>query len=145
MSKNLHGMADLFDELFLGLIDFGVMAEQYHCECSTFPPTNILMKKNKDLVFEFALVGYPQENIHIEYLGDHMTLNVSSPEKKVLDEGDVRIQKGIKSAKIQNRYYVPNDKYDTDNLKASWKDGLLTVEIPSREPKEAKIVTIQKV
>ena len=138
-------MTDLFDEIFKGLVDFGSVAGQYHCDCATFPPTNIHLRKNKDLTFEFALAGYPQENIHIEFLGDHLSLTVDTPTKKCCEDGDVHLQKGIKSAKIQNRYCVPSDKYATDYVKASWRDGLLTVHIPSREPREAKKVTIQKV
>src|SRR5690554_898273 len=45
-----------------------------------FPPANIYMLQDKTMVFEFALAGYRDTDISLEFLGDNMVLSARAPE-----------------------------------------------------------------
>lgn len=109
---------------------------------SNFPPANVLIDEDKNLYFYFALAGYNKEDIAISFSGDYMILKITPPEKN-LKEGVKYLHKGIKNASCTSRYYVPNQRYDTDNVNASFKDGILKVEVSSKAPEKARLIKIE--
>jgi len=109
----------------------------------SFPPTNIILKKNKDLVFEFAIAGYDVNDIYLSFEDDTMILEIKKKESK-LEDGDEYIFKGIKESSIKSHYYVPSSKYDTSKTKATMKNGVLKIEIPKKEEAKAKLIDIIK-
>jgi HSP20 family molecular chaperone IbpA len=139
--QNFFGGFEIFDELFkdihglLGDMDFR------NVYSASFPPANVILKKNKNLVFEFAVAGYNQDNIDISFEGDKMVLDLKKPEKKV-EEEDSYLVRGIKTSCHKSLYFVPVSKYDVENTTASMKDGMLIVEIPAKEETKPRKVVI---
>lgn len=137
---NVFGF-EIFDELFkdingiLGDMDFK------NVYSASFPPANIILKKNKNLIFEFAVAGYNQEDIDISFEGDRMVLELKKSQKDI-EEEDTFLVKGIKNCSQKNWYFVPVAKYDTENSKASIKNGMLVIEIPVKEEAKAKKIII---
>ena len=104
-----------------------------------YPPANVYMDNDKTMTFEFALAGFAEEDIDLQFVGDHMVLNAKAPEKPEQTEDLKYFKKRLKMKNIENqKYYVPEDKFDRENVKAVYKSGLLTVTIPAKEVAETK-------
>lgn len=110
---------------------------------SKFPPCNIMVEeKSLDLTLEFALAGYKRENIEISFEDDYMLLKVNG-QKEEKDEKTEYLYNGIKRSTSYSKYYVPFSKYNTDDVKATFEDGVLKVLIPAKEERKPKKVRIQ--
>lgn len=107
-----------------------------------FPPTDWKLDKDRNFYFDFALAGYSREEIDISFQGDWMVLTIT-PIKEEENHDITSIHNGIRKSSARNKYYVPHDKYESDKVKASFKDGLLKVFIPSKEPEKARPVDIE--
>jgi HSP20 family molecular chaperone IbpA len=105
----------------------------------SYPPANVYMTGDRTMVFEFALAGFNDSDISLEFQGDHMVLTAKAPVDPDKPE-DVRyFKRRLKLKDIdEQKYYVPADKFDRDQVKAVYKNGLLKVTVPSLENVESK-------
>ncbi len=100
----------------------------------SFPPSNIYMKADKTLVFEFALAGFSEEDIALEFKGEYMFLTVEGAERLQPTEEVKYFKKRLKFTNVNGqRYYVPEDKFDRERTRATFKNGILRVNVPPRE------------
>ena len=105
----------------------------------SYPPANVFIKADRTMVFEFALAGFEESAINLEFQGDYMVLSAKAPE----DDGkpdDIRYFKRRLKLKdvTDQKYFVPADKFDREQVKAVFRNGLLKVTIPSLENVESK-------
>jgi len=100
----------------------------------SFPPANVYITKNKEMVFEFALSGFDEKSIDLQFKGDYMVFSAKVPEGYSPQE-DVRYFKRRLKFKdiIDQKYYVPQNKFDRDKVNAVFKNGLLRIVIPAKE------------
>ena len=98
-----------------------------------YPPVNVFMTKDKSLVFEFALAGFNEKDISLEFVKDHMVFAVKAPERP--DESDIKyFKRRIKFKDVpEQKYFVPEDKFNREGVKAVFKNGVLKVTIPPKE------------
>ncbi len=100
----------------------------------SFPPSNIYMKADKTLTFEFALAGFAEDDISLEFKGDYLFLTVEGAERLQPSEEVKYFKKRLKYKDVSGqRYYVPEDKFDRERTRATYKNGILRVIIPPRE------------
>ena len=105
----------------------------------SYPPANAYLTEDRTLVFEFALAGFPESGINLEFQGDHMVLSAKAPEDTVNPDEVRYFKRRLKMKSIEGqKYFVPADKFDHDKVKAVYKNGLLKVTIPSFENVESK-------
>lgn len=109
---------------------------------SSFPPADVIINEDKSLIFYFALAGYKKENIDVSFSGDALVIK-TTPATRKMKEGSKYINRGIKNSKSVNKYYVPFQKYDTENTKAVFEDGILKIEIPSSDIEKARVIKIK--
>lgn len=98
-----------------------------------YPPANVYLTKDKELVFEFALSGFTMSDIELLFQGDYMVLNVKDPEATSEDQyKDVRFFKRRLKLKpiLDQKYYVPANRFDREKVSAVYKNGLLRVTVP---------------
>ncbi len=104
----------------------------------SYPPVNIYLTEDKSLVFEFALAGFSEKDIDVQFQGDYMIFSAGSPD--MTPEGDVRYFK--RRLKLKNvtgqKYYVPEDKFDQKNVKAVFRNGILRIVVPPNDVIETK-------
>ena len=105
----------------------------------SYPPANVYMTADRTLVFEFALAGFDESSIDLQFQGDYMVLSAKVPEDSDRPD-DIRYFKRrlkLKSFSDQ-RYYVPADKFDREAVTALYRNGVLKVTIPPKAevPKE---------
>ena len=99
----------------------------------SYPPMNIFLTKEKSLVFEIALAGFEEKDIDLQFKGDYLYFSAKAP-KPGEEEGIQYFKRRLKRKSIdEQRYYVPEDKFDQNKVGARFKDGLLRVVIPARE------------
>ena len=96
--------------------------------------TDIKEKKDKYLI-NINLPGYEKENIKLEvedgYLLVHATMNSDKEEK---EEGKyVRKERYVGSC---SRSFYVGDDVKSEDIKASFKNGTLKIEVPKKEEKE---------
>lgn len=119
---------DLWDEMF-GRDPF------FTGEDSKIMKTDIKEKKDKYLI-EMDLPGYEKENIKIEiddgYLNIHATVNTSNDEND--DDGEF-VRKERYFGECSRSFYV-GDEIKEEDIKASFKNGTLKIEIPKKEEKK---------
>ncbi len=105
----------------------------------SYPPANIYLTADKTLVFEFALAGFEEKEVELQFRGDHLYLSARSPASEQPEEGVQYFKKRLKLRDIpEQRYYVPEDKFDRGKVEARFKNGLLKVVVPPREELKAK-------
>lgn len=99
-----------------------------------YPPANIYMTDDKRLIFEFALAGFEEKDIDLQFKGDYMVLSAKIP-MEMGEKDSVRyFKRRLKLKDIENqRYYAPSDKFDREKVKAHFKRGVLRVELPPNE------------
>ena len=99
----------------------------------SYPPANVYMKEDKTLVLEFALAGFAEDDIDLQFQGDHLVLNVKAPEQTE-DEQVRYFKRRLKLKGVEDqKFYAPEDKFDRENVQAVYRNGLLRVTIPSKE------------
>ena len=100
----------------------------------SYPPANAYITEDRTLVFEFALAGFPESAINLEFQGDHMVLSAKAPADPEKPENVRYFKRRLKLKDIEGqKYFVPADKFDREKVKAVYKNGLLEVTIPSLE------------
>ncbi|MDR0550991.1 MAG: Hsp20/alpha crystallin family protein [Spirochaetaceae bacterium] len=94
------------------------------------------------LVFEFALAGFDEQDIDLSFQGDNMVLSARK-QQGVSNAADGEIpaylRRDITFQPVENRKFsVPSEEYAQEQVKAVFKNGLLTVTIPPKQAAEPK-------
>ncbi|MDR0998503.1 MAG: Hsp20/alpha crystallin family protein [Treponema sp.] len=117
-----------------------------------YPPMNIYMSEDRSLGFEFALAGFDEKDISLSFQGDYMIFSASLPsaahsvfgkpegvfQREEGGEENLRyLKRRLKMKDIEKqKYYVPQDKYAQEKVKAVFRNGILKVTVPPREAPE---------
>ena len=153
--KIVFDLGRIMDEIFEATQNFGdAFKEKFHYgpedgpifnwdenvdyyPAYSYPPANIYMTAEKHLIFEFALAGFEEKDLTLEFKGDHMILSAKVPEVST-PPSDVRyFKRRLKYKDILNqKYYAPADKFDREGVKAVFRNGILRVTIPGKETSE---------
>jgi len=105
----------------------------------SYPPMNIYLAPDKSLVFEVALAGFEESGIDLQFRGDHLYFTAKAPEAAGEEEGVQYFKRRLKLKGVEEqRYYVPEDRFDRDKVQARFRNGLLRVVIPAKEEPAAK-------
>lgn len=107
----------------------------------TAPIRADVKETDKEYVVEAEMPGVNKEDIIIDLNNDMLTLGVDiKQERNENEEG--YIYKERRSGSFRRSFAVPNIK--NEDVKASYKDGLLTIILPKAEPdKKARKIVIE--
>ncbi len=104
-----------------------------------YPPANIYITEEKMLVFEFAMAGFTQKNIDLEFKGEYMLLSATPPEENTPPQDAQFFKHRLKLKAIEEqKYYVPSDKFDHSMAIATMFDGVLRIKVPPKVNPEAQ-------
>jgi len=99
----------------------------------SYPPANVYVTKERELVLEFALAGFEEKDITLEFQGDYLVLS-AKPSFSREEEGVRYFKRRLKFKEIEcQKYHAPENKFDREKVKAVFKNGILRVTIPPRE------------
>ena len=135
--NSFYSIFDVFDDIFHGFLTEDTPSNLPY---PSFPPCDVEVDPDsKDLSFQFALAGYPKENINISFEDDVMKLDVN----KVEDSNNKKsLRKTIKRSGFSAKYAIPQSRYEVDKAKAEYDNGILEVLIPAREEAKPKTLLI---
>ena len=121
-----NGMfSDMFDDMFTAPTSYGVMSTDIH-------------KKDGDYILDIELPGYKKEDIKIAL--EKGTLSISAHKSETQKEKDAKgnlIRQERYTGETSRSFYVGDGIKDSD-VKASYKDGILTISVPSEEKKQVE-------
>ncbi len=102
------------------------------------PGMNVDVKETNDnYLMEVELPGYAKEDISADLKEGYLTISAKHEENKdKSDEDGKYIRKERYYGQCQRTFYVGENLKETD-IKANYKDGILTLDIPKIDPKEA--------
>ncbi len=128
----------LFDSLFNDTLFNG-----YGCRTVSVPRVDV--KETEDAYnLDMELPGRSEDDVNIEL--DHNTLTISS---KVEEEKEKKAEKSekwlIKERKVSafNRSFTIPEDVDAENVKASFKNGILSVTMPRKSLPAPKRIAIE--
>lgn len=117
--------------------DFDKLANEAE---GTWHPSVDISENDNAFVLKAELPGVNREDINIDINNKTLTLKGEKKfEEKTEKENYVRVERSYGSF---SRTFALSDKVDTENVKASYKDGVLEVTLPKKEeakPKEIKV------
>ena len=119
---------DLFDDFF-GRDDFFPRRE------SQIMKTDIKEKKDKYII-EMDLPGYEKENISLELKDGYLEVSAEVHKEENSDENEKFIHKERFYGECSRSFYV-GDQIKEDDIKAEFKNGILTIDVPKKDSNEA--------
>lgn len=96
--------------------------------------TDIREKDDKYLL-DIDLPGYSKEDIKISVENGYLTVSAKKEESKEETEKGSYIKKERYSGECQRSFYIGDD-IEAEDVKASFKNGILTLDIPKKEDQE---------
>ena len=136
-----RGFSSLFDDMF----NDPFFTRSYDGTSSQVMRTDIHEKDGNYLV-EMELPGYAKEDIKADLKDGYLTITAHKNETKA--EKDARgncIHKERYTGTCNRRFYVGEDVTQED-IKAAFKDGVLTLQIPQevqKQEEQPKLITIE--
>ena len=136
-AKNISNKDDDFNSLF------DVFNEPFfHNALSPFSTAKSFKVDVKDLGSAYELTaelpGIKKENISLSYENSYLTIKVANKEEKTVDDKEKQSEKYQRRERqygeMQRSFYI--DDIDEANVKAAYKDGILTVTLPKAVKKE---------
>lgn len=98
-----------------------------------YPPATIFLTRDKKMVFDFALAGFDEKDISVQFRGDYLIFSAKAPTAAEPDETIQYFKRRLKMRDIEEqRYYVPADKFDQGSTQATFRNGLLRLVVPPR-------------
>lgn len=98
----------------------------------SYPPFNSYLDCDNNMIFEFALAGFQEKDMSLNFQGDYMLFSVKAPKRK--EDEPIRYFKRrlrIKDISVQ-KYYVPRKRFNQEKVNAVFKNGLLRIVIPAK-------------
>ena len=96
--------------------------------------TDIIEKKDK-YVLNIDLPGYEKDNIQIEMENGYLKITAKAEESKDDEEEGKYIHKERFYGECSRSFYV-GDNVSEEDIKASFKNGILTLTVPKEEQKK---------
>lgn len=136
-AKNISNKDDDFNSLF------DVFNEPFfHNALSPFSTAKSFKVDVKDLGSAYELTaelpGIKKENISLSYENSYLTIKVANKEEKTVNDKEKQSEKYLRRERyygeMQRSFYI--DDIDEANIKAAYKDGILTVTLPKAVKKE---------
>ena len=100
----------------------------------TNPSTNVVRLEN-GYQLRLAVPGVPKSNIQIQVVEGQLVVSATNPNQ----EKEARFVRREFDYSNFKRSFTLHKNADTENLKASFENGILTIVIPNREPETRKI------
>ena len=134
--KMVIDLGQIMDEIFEATKGFGdAFKEGMHHGGSDYVD---YYPDEKSLIFEFALAGFNEKDLTVEFKGDYLIFSAKSP---IVDHGSgvKYFKRRLKFKDVpEQKFFVPENKFDQKKVKAVFKNGILKVVIPARDIIETK-------
>jgi HSP20 family protein len=108
---------------------------------TSFPRVDII-DHDQNIEVQAALPGVKKEDVSVSIRHQAITIRTTSKEEKKEEEPGKYFRREISHGEFQRTLSLP-ENIDDQQVKASFKDGILTVIIPKTEQSKSKAIEIQ--
>ncbi|MCR5368115.1 MULTISPECIES: Hsp20/alpha crystallin family protein [Eubacterium] len=136
---------DFLDELFGGATGRSCGEENKKSQ----PPKRVanlrtdISEDDKGYKFEVDLPGFDKSEVSIELKNDYLTIRAEHAEKEENKEAEeTKYLRKERYKGLRQRSYYVGENIKAEGIKASFNNGVLTIDVPKPEPKEEAKVTI---
>ncbi len=105
------------------------------------PSVNI-KENEKEVIIDVAAPGLSKKDFEISVENNLLTISAHK-EVEDLEEGTNYIKKEFGYENFQRTFTIPEDIFDVENIKATYKNGVLEIIIPKRQEQQKKVKKIQ--
>ncbi|MFW5800310.1 MAG: Hsp20/alpha crystallin family protein [Spirochaetota bacterium] len=131
-------MNDLFEDFFE---DWDLPLESDSLQSASYTPRLDITEDDNNIYVNAELPGVKEKDIDVE-LKDNM-LTISGEKKEETEEKEKKYHRVERSYGYFQRSVNLSSKVDEDKIKASYKDGILSITLPKVEGEESKSKKIQ--
>ena len=122
--RNSNGL-DIFDDVF---------ADPFFSEKENRIMRTDLKEKEGKYYLEIDIPGFDKEDIKIELQDGYLTISAEKDDEK--EEKHVKYLKRERFSGMCSRSYYVGDNVKEEDIKANFKNGILTVEFPKEQEKK---------
>ncbi len=105
------------------------------------PAVNII-ENDKEVKIDVAAPGLSKKDFEISVENNTLTISAHKEVEKV-EEGTNIVKKEFGYENFQRSFTLPEELFDVENIKASYKNGVLEITIPKKEEEQKKVKKIQ--
>jgi HSP20 family protein len=120
-------LSNLFDDDFFPVLKNSI---------SSMPAVNI-KENDKSFFLELAVPGMDKKDLKIDISDDVLTIS-SESKNEIEEEKDGYKRKEFSYSSFCRSFYIP-ENVNREKIAASYKDGILNVELPKLEEEKSKI------
>ncbi|HQH22947.1 MAG TPA: Hsp20/alpha crystallin family protein [Bacteroidales bacterium] len=132
-----------FSPFFSGLFDDDFFPVVKSRSSSTLPAVNI-RESDKSFILELAVPGIDKKDLNIDISDDVLTISHETKTSSEVDQADGYKRKEFSYSSFCRSFYIPENVL-TDKIGASYKDGILTVELPKDKEEKQKLTKQVKI
>jgi HSP20 family protein len=110
-----------------------------------FKPAVNIQEKENEFIMDFSVPGMKKEDFRIKFEDERLIVSAELNEENNKEEENYTRQEFIRRSFCRT-FRVSEDIIDSDKIKASYQDGILSLSLPKREeakPKPAKEIAIK--
>ena len=123
---------DLFDDFFDDPFFRGELRPEKHA----MPMMKTDIRENeKEYIIDVDLPGFDKNNIKVDVEDGYLNINASMDESNDKEEKGKFIRRERYSGECSRSFYVGED-VESEDIKATFKNGILTLEVPKVEEKK---------
>ena len=139
---------DFLDELFGGTADRGCACDTGRKPEQPKRTANVrtdIEETEKGYTFTVELPGFDKSEVKIELKDNYLTVKAEHAPKTEENSEDAAKKRYIRRERyngVRQRSYFVGEDINAEGIKAGFNNGILTIDIPRKEPKEEAKVTI---
>jgi HSP20 family protein len=131
----LPTVSRFFDDDWNSLFDW--TNRNYSRTATTLPSVNV--KQNDDeYIVEMAAPGMRKDDFQIEVVNNVLTIKSEVKSESEQKEEDIYTRKEFSYQSFQRSFNLNNSVVDDAKIKATYKDGILSVTLPKKEEAKPK-------
>jgi len=124
----------VFDEIFNSMLDMPTLINK---TTQGYPVADIYKNDDGSTTMEFALAGFDKDELNVEVKPEERTITVSAA-----SDNGAQAQRRIARRSFKKTYVNYDNNLDLTAAKADYKNGLLTISLPTRPEAQAINVNI---
>jgi HSP20 family protein len=140
--RNENFLPSFFDRFFGNdLMDWNL--SNFSSTNTSLPAVNV-KETDDDYIIEVAAPGMSKKDFKVNMQNNVLTISSEKQEEKN-EEEDNYTRREFCYRSFQRSFTVPGHQVDSDKIKASYNDGILSINLPKREevkPKPAREIKI---
>lgn len=129
-ADTVKSMYPSFDDLFKSFDE--LMSSSRLSFQEPFPPMNVFYRADDNAAeITLALAGYSRDELSVEVVNNKIVIEATpTPEE---EKNGTYFKQRIHKKAFKRSYELPNNAYDTSKTDVTFKDGLLTIFVPSKK------------